>query len=132
MQAAVVKTLEWKDAFAIFAQSDIPLLRSHYKNTLRPQLSASSQCFWDTRVNENFNFMYSGTSGLAAWVLVHVILPVLGLGFIRSLVKAGVTKVVTHFPAWYWGIPFSAPRLDLSIPTSTPSSSVFHCPCVSF
>lgn len=94
----MVKTLEWEDAFAIFALSDIPRLRTHYKSLLRPHLSPPSQAFWDSRINETFNFMYSGTSGLAAWVLVYIILPVLGLGFIRRLVKAGVSKVMDATP----------------------------------
>lgn len=37
--------------------------------------------------------MYSGTSGVAAWVLVRVLLPLLGLGFVRRFVRAGVSKV---------------------------------------
>ena len=90
----MVKNLTWEDTFAIFGRSDIARLRAHYHNSgLRDELSEKSQKFWDKRLRKDFNFMYSGTSGLAAWGLVHLVLPVLGLGFIRRLVMKGVSKV---------------------------------------
>ncbi|CAM9581182.1 unnamed protein product [Ascophyllum nodosum] len=93
LKAAVVKNLTWEDTFAIFGRSDIARLRAHYHNSgLRDELSEKSQKFWDKRLRKDFNFMYSGTSGLAAWGLVHLVLPVLGLGFIRRLVMKGVSK----------------------------------------
>lgn len=108
-KAAVVKSLTWEDAFAIFGHSDIERLRKHYdvgggcsgssssSSPLRAQLSPESQKFWDGRVHKDFSFMYSGTSGTAAWVLVRVLLPLLGLGFIRRFVQAGVSKVIGCF-----------------------------------
>lgn len=93
-KAEVIKNLEWGDAFDIFGRSNIPLLRTHYRSTLRRKLSPASQTFWDARLARDFSFMYSGTSGLAAWFLVYVMAPLLGLGFIRRLVKKGVSKVL--------------------------------------
>lgn len=61
---------------------------------LRAQLSPESRKFWDGRVGKDFSFMYSGTSGAVAWVLTRVVTPVLGLGFIRSSLQAGVSKVL--------------------------------------
>lgn len=91
-----MKNLTWEDTFAIFGRSDIARLRSHYYNGLRDELSERSQQFWDKRLRKDFNFMYSGTSGMAAWGLVHLVLPFLGLGFIRRLVKQGASKVVMN------------------------------------
>lgn len=108
-----MKNLDWEDAFAIFAHSDIALLRLHYKTVLRKELSPTSQAFWDAHVNNNFNFMYSGTSGHAAWVLVFIVLPVLGLGFIRRLVKAGVSKVRQALSVL---CPSSYPLVNRSVP----------------
>ncbi|CAN0245975.1 unnamed protein product, partial [Pylaiella littoralis] len=103
LKVAVVKSLTWEDAFAIFGRSDIEKLRKHYylgggdgssssSSSLRAQLSPESRKFWDGRVHRDFSFMYSGTSGVAAWVLVRVLLPLLGLGFVRRFVRAGVSK----------------------------------------
>jgi len=92
----VVKSLAWEDAFAILGRSDIALLRKHYYegSPLRGQLSPESQTFWDGRVGKDFNFMYSGTSGAVAWVVLRVAAPVLGLGFIRRFLLAGASKVL--------------------------------------
>ena len=91
----MVKSLAWEDAFAILGRSDIARLRKHYYagSPLREQLSPESQKFWDGRVDKDFNFMYSGTSGAVAWVVLRVVAPMLGLGFMRRFLHAGASKV---------------------------------------
>lgn len=92
----MVKSLAWEDAFAILGRSDIARLRKHYYvgSPLREQLCPESQKFWDGRVDKDFNFMYSGTSGAVAWAVMRVVAPVLGLGFIRRSLHAGASKVL--------------------------------------
>ncbi len=107
LKAAVIKSLAWKDAFAILGRSDMALLRKHYYGSggggsLREQLRPESRRFWDQRVgNDGFSFMYSGTSGMVAWVLVNLVLPSLGLGFIRRLLRAGASKVCLGDRPWF-------------------------------
>jgi len=74
------------------------LFRKNYygggDGSLREQLGPESRRFWDRRIGrDGFSFMYSGTSGTVAWVLVHFVVPLLGLGFIRGLLQAGASKV---------------------------------------
>ncbi|CAN0560862.1 unnamed protein product, partial [Ectocarpus sp. 12 AP-2014] len=88
------KCLTWEDAFAILGRSDIARLRKHYYagSPLRDQLSPESQKFWDGRVGKDFNFMYSGTSGTVAWVVLRIVAPLLGMGFMRRYLRAGASK----------------------------------------
>eukprot|EP00292_Cryptomonas_paramecium_P004212 CAMPEP_0113690478 /NCGR_PEP_ID=MMETSP0038_2-20120614/17813_1 /TAXON_ID=2898 /ORGANISM="Cryptomonas paramecium" /LENGTH=679 /DNA_ID=CAMNT_0000611807 /DNA_START=21 /DNA_END=2060 /DNA_ORIENTATION=- /assembly_acc=CAM_ASM_000170 len=83
LKAAAIRTLEFSEFFRIFAKNDIQLLRSKYKDVLRPLMSPRSQQFWDAKVPSLKSFMYSGTSGVLAKFVVRVIFRVLGLGFIR-------------------------------------------------
>eukprot|EP00903_Cladosiphon_okamuranus_P005824 g5766.t1 len=94
LKVAIIKELAWEDAFAILARSDIALLRKYYYHgsPLREQLRPESQKFWDGRVDKDFNFMYSGTSGAVAWAVMRVLAPLLGLGFLRRFLHAGVSK----------------------------------------
>ncbi len=70
LKLACISRLEHKDFFAIWAESSLATFEAHYRSTLRPALSAASAAFWDE--SETLfadNFMFAGTSGLAARIL---------------------------------------------------------------
>jgi len=88
LKKVAILNIEFEAFFEIFSKSNMKLLQSVYKEKLRPHLSKASQEFWDDGVYRIKSFMYSGTSGNAAWVLFQVLFPLFGLGFIRrELVK---------------------------------------------
>jgi hypothetical protein len=92
LKAIAVQELEFEQFFAIFACSNMQLLRQVYQDKLRPHLSPQSAEFWDTGVYTIKSFMYSGTSGNMAWLLFRVLFPLLGLGFLRRCILRNASK----------------------------------------
>mmetsp|Transcript_30702 Transcript_30702/g.40558 ORF Transcript_30702/g.40558 Transcript_30702/m.40558 type:complete len:724 (-) Transcript_30702:686-2857(-) len=86
LKAVACQELCFEEFFDIFSMSNIPLLKDRYQSVLREKLSEPSRKFWDRYVNVIWNFMYSGTSGWAAYILFRVMTPIFGLGFIRELI----------------------------------------------
>jgi hypothetical protein len=73
-----IRQLEYDDYFKIWAESDFTVFQKHYA-ALRQNLEPQYAEFWDE--NQNLikdNFMYAGTSGLAA-KLMHPALRFLGV-----------------------------------------------------
>ena len=89
LKKVAIMHLEYEQVFAIFAMSDMIMLRSVYAR-LRPYLSPPSVEFWDTGVHQIQSFMYSGTSGNLSWVLFRVLFPIFGLGFLARDIMNGV------------------------------------------
>ena len=81
-----------QEFFAIFGTSDMALLRKVYHSRLRPHLSELSATFWDKGIYVVQSFMYSGTAGVMSWVVVRIILPLFGLGFIRRELLKGTNN----------------------------------------
>ena len=92
LKKVAILTLEYEEFFEIFSKSNMPLLQQVYPDKLRPLLSAPSAEFWDEGVNTITSFMYSGTSGNAAYIACRILAPFFGLGFIRRELVKGTTK----------------------------------------
>jgi S-adenosylmethionine:diacylglycerol 3-amino-3-carboxypropyl transferase len=84
--------LTFDQFFEIFSKSNMELLKLVYAEKLRPHLSVASAEFWDDGVLTIKSFMYSGTSGSAAYMGVRILAPLFGLGFIRRELVKGTTK----------------------------------------
>jgi hypothetical protein len=71
LKLACIRTLEHGDFFRLWAESDVCTFERHYRPTLRAELSEESRAFWDASGEALFrdNFMFAGTSGLAAKLL---------------------------------------------------------------
>jgi len=90
IKAAACKKLSFEDFFKIFAKNDMDLLRQHYHQTLRNELTRPTVVFWDKQIHKIKTIMYSGTSGILAWFVCRGLFSALGLGFIRkTLVEQG-------------------------------------------
>eukprot|EP00054_Salpingoeca_dolichothecata_P008231 m.46999 g.46999 ORF g.46999 m.46999 type:complete len:716 (-) comp17586_c0_seq2:67-2214(-) len=89
LKAVACRHMEYEDFFRVFAQNDIPLLRRVYHSQLRPQMNMLSRNFWDKQLRKTTNFMFSGSSGAAAYFIFHVVFPLCGLGFLREAVIRG-------------------------------------------
>lgn len=92
LKKVAILNLDFELFFDIFSNSNMELLRKVYPDKLRPYLSRPSAEFWDEGVNTISSFMYSGTSGSAAYFALRVLLPLFGLGFIRRELVKGTTK----------------------------------------
>jgi len=88
LKKVAILNLEFEQFFEIFSKSNMKLLQEVYQSSLRPHLSQPSAEFWDQGIYTIKSFMYSGTSGNAAWFLFRVLFPLFGLSFIRrELIK---------------------------------------------
>jgi len=92
LKKVAILHIEFEEFFDIFSNSNMELLKQLYPNKLRPHLSAPSAEFWDEGVHTIKSFMYSGTSGSAAYIACRILLPLFGLGFIRRELVKGTTK----------------------------------------
>lgn len=92
LKKVAILHIEFEEFFDIFSNSNMELLKQIYPSKLRPHLSAPSAEFWDEGVNTIKSFMYSGTSGSAAYIAFRILLPIFGLGFIRRELVKGTTK----------------------------------------
>ena len=92
LKKVAIINLEFDQFFDIFSNSNMALLKEVYPSKLRPHLSPPSVEFWDDGVNTIKSFMYSGTSGSAAYIGVRILAPLFGLGFIRRELLRGTTK----------------------------------------
>ena len=93
IKKVAILNVDFDTFFDIFSNSNMGLLRSIYKEKLRPSLSKPSAEFWDDGVHSIKSFMYSGTSGKMAYLLFRILFPLFGLGFIRDeLIKNVITK----------------------------------------
>ena len=79
--------LSYDDFWALFGTCDGKHLRAAYP-TLRPHLSETARSFWDRKAPHIGSMMYSGSSGLLAWFIFRVFLPLLGFGWLRRAVVA--------------------------------------------
>ena len=52
IKAAACKKLTLEDFFKIFAKNDMDLLRQHYFQTLRNELTRPTVVFWDKQINK--------------------------------------------------------------------------------
>ena len=100
LKKVAILHIDFEQFFEIFSKSNMALLKQVYP-TLRPFLSAPSADFWDDGVNTVKSFMYSGTSGSAAYIGCRILAPLFGLGFIRRELVKGTTKeelarLITH------------------------------------
>jgi betaine lipid synthase len=92
LKKVAIITLDYDQFFDIFSNSNMELLRKVYPGQLRPLLSKASAEFWDDGIYTIKSFMYSGTSGSAAYIGCRVLAPLFGLGFIRRELIKGTTK----------------------------------------
>ena len=92
IKIACISKLSFDEFFAVFAKNDCDLLRSRYQSEIRPLLRPDVQQMWDAQLPYLKSFMYSGSSGFLAWILVKVILPLCGLAFIRDSVSRRLQK----------------------------------------
>lgn len=92
LKKVAILHLDYDSFFDIFSRSNMKLLREVYQSKLRTSLSATSQEFWDEKINTIQSFMYSGTSGNMSWFLFRILFPLMGLGFIRRELEKGTTK----------------------------------------
>jgi ubiquinone/menaquinone biosynthesis C-methylase UbiE len=111
LKLACIKHLDHDRFFRIWAESDFPLFEAEYKKTLRSKLTAPTQEFWDD--NHHLikdNFMFAGTSGLAAKMLVP---PLRMLGLTDYMLERKLyppasvgLAIIRIFLAqkWVWGI----------------------------
>jgi ubiquinone/menaquinone biosynthesis C-methylase UbiE len=86
LKAVACQNLDFEDFFEIFSMSNIYLLKDRYSSVLRDKLTEPSRKFWDQYIQSIKSFMYSGTSGWMAFFLFRFIMPLFGLGFIRTLI----------------------------------------------
>mmetsp|Transcript_12300 Transcript_12300/g.29012 ORF Transcript_12300/g.29012 Transcript_12300/m.29012 type:complete len:700 (-) Transcript_12300:473-2572(-) len=86
LKAVSCMDLEFDDYFQIFAKNNLDLLRQKYKDGIRGHLSDRTQRFWDRKLKTMKTLLYSGTSGWLAYLVCRVIMPALGMGFIKSTV----------------------------------------------
>lgn len=83
--------LPFDQFFAIFGQSNITLLRSVYRCSLRSYLKSNSADYWDQELPNVCSFMYAGGwSGYIPWLMFRTFLPLIGLGFIATDLRKGV------------------------------------------
>lgn len=92
LKKVAILHIEFEEFFDIFSNSNMELLKQLYPKKLRPHLSAPSAEFWDDGIHTIKSFMYSGTSGSAAYIAFRILLPLFGLGFIRRELVKGTTK----------------------------------------
>ncbi len=93
LKKVAILNVDFETFFDIFSNSNMQLLRSIYKDVLRPHLSSESAEFWDSSCYSTKSFMYSGTSGVMSFFLFRILFPLFGLGFIRDeLIKGVITK----------------------------------------
>lgn len=91
IKIACIQKLTYDEFYAIFAKNDCDLLRSKY-DIIRPCLRPEVQAMWDNQLPYLKTFMYSGSSGFLAWILVQIVLPLCGLAFIKDAVKRRMPK----------------------------------------
>eukprot|EP00617_Octactis_speculum_P020247 CAMPEP_0185769046 /NCGR_PEP_ID=MMETSP1174-20130828/53332_1 /TAXON_ID=35687 /ORGANISM="Dictyocha speculum, Strain CCMP1381" /LENGTH=993 /DNA_ID=CAMNT_0028453987 /DNA_START=26 /DNA_END=3007 /DNA_ORIENTATION=+ len=125
LKLACIKHLDFERFFQIWAQSNFTVFQESYKSILRPTLTDNCRDFWDE--NEALirdNFMFAGTSGLAAKMLRPALLM---CGMMENMVKRklylpasiGITivrQILNSQTLWGWlaplgGVPKS--QLDL-------------------
>jgi S-adenosylmethionine:diacylglycerol 3-amino-3-carboxypropyl transferase len=92
LKKVAILNLDYDSFFEIFSKSNMKLLREVYNSKLRPSLSPPSAEYWDTAVHTTKSFMYSGTSGKMAYILMRYMMPLFGLGFIRRELEKGTTS----------------------------------------
>ena len=51
IKAAACRLLTFEDFFKIFAKNDMDLLRAHYHQVLRKELTNPTAAFWDKQIN---------------------------------------------------------------------------------
>jgi hypothetical protein len=91
LKKVAILNLDYDSFFEIFSKSNMKLLREVYNTKLRPSLTAESAEYWDSAIYTTKSFMYSGTSGQMAYILMRYIFPLFGLGFIRRELEKGTT-----------------------------------------
>jgi len=72
--------------FDIFAKNRVQLLKAQYESDIRPLLTARSRQFWDSHIKSLKNIMYSGTSGVLAYIVCRILFGLIGLGWVRTTV----------------------------------------------
>ena len=114
LKKVAILNIEYEQFFEIFSNSNMELLRELYPTKLRPHLSAPSQEFWDDGVNRIKSFMYSGTSGNMSYILFRWLFPILGLGFLRKDIEAGVSSedILKKITKYQYSIRFIAWLMD--------------------
>mmetsp|Transcript_17242 Transcript_17242/g.41818 ORF Transcript_17242/g.41818 Transcript_17242/m.41818 type:complete len:680 (+) Transcript_17242:53-2092(+) len=86
LKAIAVQKLTFEHFFDIFAKNKVNLLKAKYESDIRPLLTRRSQQFWDSHIKTLKNVMYSGTSGMLAYIVCRVLFRLIGLGWIRHTV----------------------------------------------
>jgi len=70
LKKSAIKNLEYDDFFKMFGDGRLPGVKAVYENTLRAELPAWSQDFWDKKIkwfdNPKKTFYFRGTSGAFA------------------------------------------------------------------
>lgn len=92
IKIACIEHLPFEEFFRIFAQNDIDLLRERYHTVVRASLRKEVQKMWDDQLPYLKSFMYSGSSGFLAKLLVKVIIPLCGLNFIEDAIRRRMPK----------------------------------------
>ncbi|MES1907801.1 MAG: hypothetical protein MHM6MM_000846 [Cercozoa sp. M6MM] len=111
LKAAAAATLPHSEYFRIFGRDDVALLRARYLRSenyeaLREHayMTDAARSFWDAHLGYGKDkaslrsIMYSGTSGLLAWMMTTIVLPVMGLGGVHKAIKATADQQDQDFP----------------------------------
>lgn len=82
--------LPFDQFFAIFGQSNMKLINSVYQCSLRMHLTVETANYWDMELPHVSSFMYAGGArGYISWFIFRYLLTFIGLGFIRTDLRAG-------------------------------------------
>jgi len=92
LKKVAIMNVEYEQFFEIFSMSNMELLKELYPSKLRPNLSPAAQEFWDDGIHTIKSFMYSGTSGVMAYLLFRWLFDIFGLGFLRRELCAGTSN----------------------------------------
>lgn len=77
LKIAGIRSLEFPDFFQLFGQGHLPGFSAIYQEKLRPQLSSSSQAYWDRNGKRffcsDYPLFFRGTTGIVARALNYYI-----------------------------------------------------------
>lgn len=83
LKVAGAIALTYDEFYAVFGECDDAKLRELYPR-MRAHLTSPSRTYWDKNYASVKNIMYSGSSGVLAFVVFRVVLPLIGLGWLRQ------------------------------------------------
>lgn len=126
LKLACIKTMEHDEFFQLWGESNLEIFKKYYKSKLRPLIRDQSKVFWDEQGETLFgeNFMFAGTSGLAAWFL-QIPLRLSGMrsrmltgksNFVADIILNFVVSIFKRPLLWQWVAPLGGvPKAQLDL-----------------